>query len=119
NLLARQHVRAAEEEELEHRELLGRERKRLPVDRGDARGEIELQAADLDRMTEVLVLAASEGLHPHEQLLELEGLGEVVVCSVRERERLVLKRVARGQDEHGRVRVLLPELREQITSGAV
>ena len=92
------------EQELQQPELGGGSDTRSPPRRTLCAAEIHLDVLEGEGRRFDLVGGGpgQDGAHPRDQLLEAEGLGEVVVGPQLEGSELVLQRVASGEEDDGR-----------------
>src|SRR5215469_11671231 len=80
------------------------------------RKAIQLQILHANHAAAAHRTAAQQCLHAHQEFGESERLGEVIVGSSFEIAHLVGDGIARGEDEHGNVRVLLPNTTEHFAA---
>ena len=98
--LAAEHLVGVPHEELEQRELLDREFEALGAASHGPRHRIEHEIAGRQRHRQGAPRAAQQRAHAGQQLLEGEGLDQVVVGAAVEAGDLVVGRVAGGEHEH-------------------
>ena len=120
--VARQDAALAVDKEPEQIEFLRGERNFLLADVDLARRAVELDAAGFDRgRLFAFAGAAQDGGHARDELLGVEGLGDIIVGADAQTGDLVGHFLLRGQDDDGQGRELLviPDLGEQIDAVAV
>src|ERR1035437_6898174 len=114
---AAHHAPLVAAEVLEHDELLRRELHQRAAAPHLPRVEIELEIADLQDRRGEDAGTARERLDPREQLLEGEGLGDIVVGARAQRLDLRVDGVLRGQHEHGPLESVRAEIAQHIEPG--
>ena len=106
---ARQRDTGAAHEHLEESELLRAQVELVIAAPGPVRGRVETQRPDLEHGGTFGGRAAREGPEAGEQLVEGEGLRQVVVGARIEPADTILDRVTRRQHQHRRPDTVLPE----------
>ena len=103
-LAATDRLARARDELREQPELGRRERDLLAVDERGVRERVEAHAGALDRVG--LPGAAEQRVQPRDELGERKGLRDVVVAARAESRDAIRQRVARREEEHGRLHAL-------------
>ena len=99
-LRARQHLAGRGEQLLQQHELAALQGHRPALVRHAERGRVEPQVAVLEHVVRRAAHPALQDAHPREQLLDVEGLDQVVVRAGVQAGDALRDRIARAQDQH-------------------
>jgi D-alanyl-D-alanine carboxypeptidase/D-alanyl-D-alanine-endopeptidase (penicillin-binding protein 4) len=108
DLLLVDHLLDVAQQVLEQRPLAHRQLQRLAGQEAAARAEVHLERPVGDRLQLLRPAAADQRVGARHQLVQVEGLEQVVVGAQVQPVHAVLHRVARGQDQHRHVLAARP-----------